>query len=113
MHGDARQSLRDIKTTVTVIMLVIMSTSLPTPSPDTLTTTLDGQAVLLDLDSKRYFQINHTGTLIWEGLAAVRSRDAIIAELTERFRVDADEAARAFDAFVAELRTRGLVRDAV
>ena len=112
MHGDARQSLRDIKTTVTVIMLVIMSTSLPTPSPDTLTTTLDGQAVLLDLDSKRYFQINHTGTVIWEGLAAARSRDAIVAELTERFDVDAAEAVQAIDTFVAELCARGLTRDA-
>ena len=84
---------------------------LPEPSADVLVASLDDEAVLLDLVSKRYFQLNPTAAAIWEDLAAGRGRDAIAARLTETFEVDADEAARAVDAFVAELRRAALVRD--
>lgn len=85
---------------------------LAVPSPDALVATLDAEAVLLDLASKRYFQLNATGTAIWEAVAAGCDRDATIARLVAAFEVTPAAAAAAVDAFVAELRVRGLVADA-
>lgn len=84
---------------------------LAVPSPDALVATLDAEAVLLDLASKQYFQLNPTGTVIWEALSAGCDRDETIARVVAEFEVTAEVAARGIDAFVAELRARGLVTD--
>jgi len=86
------------------------ATSLPTTSPDVLAARLTEEAVLLDLASKRYFQLNATGTEIWDGLAAGLDHDALVARLVDTFEVTPSAAAAAVDAFVGELRTRALVR---
>lgn len=38
-------------------------------SPDPLTTVVDGELVMLDVDSGRYFSLDNIGTVIWEQLA--------------------------------------------
>ena len=40
-----------------------------TPDSDVIVTELDGEAVLLNLDTKLYFSLNATGVRIWKLLA--------------------------------------------
>jgi coenzyme PQQ synthesis protein D (PqqD) len=80
-------------------------------SADVLAAHLEGEAVLLDLASKRYFRLNATGAAIWRGLEAGKSRDEIVNALLDGFDVDAEVAAQAVDAAIAELERRGLLRE--
>lgn len=82
---------------------------LPVPSPNVLAAHLDGEAVLLDLSTKRYFRLNATGAAIWQGLEAGHGRDEIAGSLVDRFEVERDVAMQAIDDLVAELTERGLL----
>ncbi|MEP7344858.1 MAG: PqqD family protein [Gemmatimonadaceae bacterium] len=85
---------------------------LPAASPSVLAASLDDEAVVLDLASKRYFQLNTTGAAIWQGIADGESTEALVARLVDSFDVAPGDAVAAVTAFVAELRARGLVGDA-
>jgi hypothetical protein len=79
---------------------------------EVLTAHLSGEAVLLHVGSKRYFQLNATAACIWRGLERGLGRDEIVDELCERFDVTRPEAEEAFARQVAELRDRALIRAA-
>ena len=64
---------------------------------------VDGNVVVLDLESSTYFSTNTTGTVLWHLLVPGASRSELVTALVERFEVDADAAGRDVDAFVAEL----------
>lgn len=85
---------------------------LPAAFPSVLAASLDDEAVVLDLASKRYFQLNTTGAAIWQGIADGESTDALVARLVNSFDIARDDAAEAVASFVTELRARGLVCDA-
>jgi hypothetical protein len=85
---------------------------LPSASPSVLVASLDDETVVLDLESKRYFQLNATGAAIWQGVIDGESSDAVVARLVDSFDITRDEATTAVTTFVAELRTRGLVCNA-
>lgn len=78
--------------------------------PDTvLAAHLEGEAVLLDMESKHYFRLNGTGAFIWKSLERGSTRAEIVAELTEAFVVEAEVAAAEFDRLLAELAESGLI----
>lgn len=77
---------------------------------DVLTAHLSGEAVLLHIGTKRYYQLNATGACIWRGLEQGLTSEAIVDELCRRFDVTRPEAERAFARHVADLRDRDLVR---
>jgi hypothetical protein len=85
---------------------------LPIVSPSVLAASLDDEAVVLDLQSKRYFQLNATGATIWQGIADGDSNDAVVARLVDAFDIAQGEAAAAVASFLVELRARRLVCDA-
>jgi hypothetical protein len=77
---------------------------------EVLTAHLSGEAVILHVGSKRYFQLNATAACIWRGLEQGLSRDQIVNELCERFDVERPEAEEALLRQIAELRDRELLR---
>jgi hypothetical protein len=82
-----------------------------TPSPTVVATELeDGQAVLLDMDTGSYVQLNRTAAVIWAGIESGRSLDAIAAKLVSTFEVDDEHAHRSMDAFVEQLVEAGLAQ---
>jgi coenzyme PQQ synthesis protein D (PqqD) len=81
------------------------------PSADVLAAHLEGEAVLLDLATKRYFRLNATSAAIWRGVEAGKSRDEIVDALLDGFDVDASVAAHAVDASIEDLSRRGLLRE--
>ncbi len=76
---------------------------------DVLTAHLEGEAVLLHMETKDYFRLNETAAVVWKALERGKDRTAIVAELVEGFDVDAAEAAEELDRLLAELAGRGLV----
>ena len=76
---------------------------------DVLVAHLEGEAVLLDLHSKRYYRLNATGARIWKGLEQSLAPDEIVAGLAAEFDVDANTARSEVDRVIGDLGERGLV----
>ena len=57
------------------------------PSPDVLSAHLEGEAVLLDMDSKRYFRLNETASVIWRALEEGHDRAHIRETLKQQYDV--------------------------
>jgi coenzyme PQQ synthesis protein D (PqqD) len=70
---------------------------------------VDGEVLVLGLDSSTYFSVNSTGGLLWKRLAAGTTRDDLVASLVTEFDVDRDRAAADVDAFLSHLGSSGLL----
>lgn len=79
------------------------------PKPSVVATEVQGEAVLLDLDSRSYFSLNETGTLIWTLLGEGRAPEAIADALTEAFEIERGQAGPVVAAFVADLVAEKLI----
>ena len=79
------------------------------PSPNVVSTTLDQEAVLLDLDTRRYYSLNETGARIWELLADDQSLDAIAEAITTEWDVSEENARAHVERLLSELEEEGLV----
>ncbi len=88
-----------------------MSQQTTTPEDHIVSTDLEGgEGILVDLNSKRYYTLNETGMLIWKALEDGKDREAIIAELTAGYEVDAEHAAASVDRLLEEFLSRNLAR---
>lgn len=72
-------------------------------------TELDGEIVVMKLDSGDFFSITGTGCVIWRLIDGTRDRDAVIGDLCESFAAPADEIAADLDAFLQTLSDEGLL----
>jgi hypothetical protein len=88
------------------------------PSPDAMPliqdhvvfTDLDGvEGVLVDLNSKQYFQLNATASLIWRGLARGLDAERIAEELTAEYDVTLEHARGSVEAAIRDFSARRLV----
>jgi hypothetical protein len=65
----------------------------PLPYKHVIFTDLDGlDGVLVDLNSKKYYQLNETASLIWRGLEKRLPVSDIAKEMTERYDVTLERA---------------------
>ncbi len=80
------------------------------PSPDVVATELDDdEAVLLSLETQRYYSMNETGTRVWQLLSDGRNPDDIATAITQEWDTTFDEALAYVKEFLAELEEEGLV----
>jgi hypothetical protein len=56
--------------------------------PEALVATLSDGAVLLNLQTKRYFSLNETGTRIWELVQKTADEETIVATLLREYEVE-------------------------
>lgn len=56
--------------------------------PEALVATLSDGAVLLNLQTKRYFSLNETGTRIWELVQQTADEETIVATLLREYEVE-------------------------
>ena len=56
--------------------------------PEALVATLSDGAVLLNLQTKRYFSLNETGTRIWELLHQTADEETIVSTLLREYEVE-------------------------
>jgi hypothetical protein len=82
----------------------------PVPQDHVVFTDLDGvEGVLVDLNTKQYFQLNATASLIWRGLARGLAAGPIAAELAAEYDVTLDHARGSVDAAIRAFTTHRLV----
>ena len=70
---------------------------------------LAGEAVILHLDTKRYYRLNATGAEVWKGIEAGESREVLVERLVREFTVERDVAAAEVDRLVERLREAHLI----
>ena len=69
----------------------------------------DDTGLLVDLNTKRYHQLNETGAFIWRTLANGKTSTAVANALTESYEVDAEHAATSVNKFIAALEAQKLI----
>lgn len=79
-------------------------------SPDVQGTTMDGETVLLDLSSGRYYTLNRLGSVIWEHCTGHTTVRDICAVLCDRFDVAPERALDDLVNLVNELIQEGLLQ---
>ena len=79
------------------------------PSPEVLVQELDGEAVLLNLESERYFGLDDVGTRVWQHLLEHRRLDRVCAELLKEYEVDESTLRADVLRLVQELVEAGIV----
>jgi len=65
-----------------------------------------GEGVLVDLNTKQYYQLNETAMLIWRGLEAKRSVEDIVREMMEIYDINGDHATESVNKLIQNLRVR-------
>jgi hypothetical protein len=65
--------------------------------------------VVLDLAGSVYLKLNGSGRVLWERLADRTSKPQLVAALVDAYGIDEARASTDVDAFLADLRTRGLL----
>lgn len=74
--------------------------------------TIDGETILIDLETGTYFSLRGCGSEIWAMLIAGMSEADIIAELGRRYPSERDHAGAASAELIARLAEEGLLDDA-
>jgi hypothetical protein len=72
----------------------------------------DGEGVLVDLNTRQYFQLNETAMLIWRALENGRPLDQIVEELKKTYEVSEKRALASAETLLQKLHERKLVRPA-
>ena len=88
--------------------------NIPLPQEHIVSTDFDGgEGVLVDLNSKRYYQLNESAMLVWRCIERKLSTDEIVGEMTRVFDVTPEHAARSLEQLLHSLHSHKLIRDRV
>jgi PHD/YefM family antitoxin component YafN of YafNO toxin-antitoxin module len=68
-----------------------------------------GEGILVDLNTKRYYQLNETAMLVWRGLEQGKSVNEIVAEVTSSYEVETDRATTSVQRLLDSFQTYKLV----
>ena len=71
---------------------------------------LDGESVVLNLDSGVYFTLNMTGTAVWERIDGATSLEEIGRGLWEQFEITVEQAQRDLIELTKSFLDEGLVK---
>ena|ERR1700730_12521388 len=83
----------------------------PLPHEHVLFTDLDGlEGVLVDLNSKKYYQLNETASLVWRGLEKRMPVTSIAREMTELYDVTLDQAMCSVETVLRSFDAQKLLR---
>lgn len=78
-------------------------------SPHAACASVDGGAVLLHMETKRYYSLNETGAMIWRLLQQRAEAAEILRNLVATYSVGVVDAERALERLLDELRAESLV----
>ena len=78
-------------------------------NPSVVSTELDDGAVLLNLDTKYYYNLNVTGFRIWQALEDTRSPSLIAAEFANEYETDIERVNLSLARLIEELEKEGLI----
>lgn len=69
-----------------------------------------GEGILVDLNTKKYFQLNETGTIVWRGLEQGQTFEQIVGRITDAYDVAPERAAESVRRLLENLVAFRLVR---
>jgi hypothetical protein len=72
-------------------------------NPQVIHETIEGETIIIDLESGTYFSLQGAAPAIWSGLSEGKADEQIVAGLQELYDADAAELTAAVDAFLQEL----------
>jgi hypothetical protein len=75
-----------------------------------LSTTIDGETVILHRDAGKYYGLNEVGTFIWELLQEPRSLDELCQEVITAYDVERQRCRNDIEELLVELAETDLVR---
>jgi hypothetical protein len=88
-----------------------MTDTTPRPHDHVVYTEFDGrEAVIVDLNTKRYYTLNETAMLIWRSLERGRTKEEIVREMTDTYDVSAEHAATSVERLLTSLAAHRLLR---
>ena len=70
----------------------------------------DGDGVLVDLDTRQYYQLNESAMLIWRALENGRPFSQIVEEMMATYAVSNERAVTSAERLLGQLQERKLVR---
>jgi Coenzyme PQQ synthesis protein D (PqqD) len=79
------------------------------PNPDVIAKRLDQTTVLVDISTSCIFELNETGTRIWELLGQGLNVEQIVQHLVSEFEVEDSQAAEEVTTLLSQLQNEGLV----
>jgi coenzyme PQQ synthesis protein D (PqqD) len=68
----------------------------------------DGDGVLVDLDTKRYYQLNETAMIVWDGLEKGHTVSEIVDKFTSAFDVSPEHAVNSVENILQKFRALDL-----
>jgi hypothetical protein len=79
------------------------------PTPDALFATLSDGAVVLDIQTKKYFSLTETGARVWALIREGRGVEDIVSTLLEEYDVTREDAEAAVTSLVDSLAGEKLI----
>jgi Coenzyme PQQ synthesis protein D (PqqD) len=70
---------------------------------------IDNELVAVDVAASQYLSANQTGAMLWQMLADGATPAQLAERLVERFGISSEQARTDVDAFVQDLKRRGLL----
>lgn len=74
--------------------------------------TVDDELIAIDVRDSTYLSANGSGLLMWNALAGGTTKAELVTSLVETYGIDAGTASTDVDAFLADLKERGLLDEA-
>ena len=78
-------------------------------NPGAISSDLDGEVVILDMESGKYHGLDTTGTRIWELLEDQISFNEIVLQLMSEYLVEQEQCATDVKEFIYQMMDSGLV----
>ncbi|WP_089936115.1 PqqD family protein [Candidatus Entotheonella palauensis] len=91
-------------------MIHISSTQRVRALPHVLVRELDGESILLDLDSECYFGLDTIGTYFWTTLCQSTSTEVAYHKILETYEVEAERLRHDLEYLIDTLAQHGLVK---
>lgn len=90
-----------------------MQSSTVAPVKDIVFTDFEGgEAILVDLNTTKYYQLNETGALIWRGLENGSTLADIVSEMQTAYDVSSEHALASVEKLLLSLESNKLVKRA-
>jgi len=80
------------------------------PGKHVVTTDFDGgEGILVDLNTRKYYQLNETAMVVWKGLENGKTMNEIVADITATYEVAPDRATLSVQKIVDNFQSYKLV----
>jgi hypothetical protein len=86
-----------------------MTTNLSTGKHVVVTDFDRGEGILVDLNTRRYYQLNESAMIVWKGLEQGKTVSQIVDDFTSTYEIEPDRAAVSVERLVNSLQTYKLV----